>query len=429
MKRCLWGLVGLLLSVWGGLAQEDTLYPSGTLILNPNAVRPGTRTYHFPPVSFRLKEELRLGEEAAPAIEKEFGGVVEKGPQVERLKAVAGKVVAAAKRVGPPQVPIDIDPKNPKEPKELPITVKLLKSNMVNAFSVWGGRVYITQGLMEFVRTDDELAGIIGHELTHTMMHHLRAQERVRERAEQGQLLAVLAALLGGRQVNPAEVFVFLEWAKMEVVNRHSRRDEEEADRFGLLYAFEAGFNPAGLLTFMERLAHQSVSSPAIQLGAAQTHPWSGERAEALLRQLRELGFEDILPLKRRSARSLEVAVREGQQGEVKYAEVVVKVFEQEIGLVKLASAQGAESPLARAKAFGEQLQALFLAGLRGEHLYVQKATLSSYLSLQGPRPQTLLTLEPEDALLAGHPPEEAIRQVRRRLELAFSTERVATSY
>ncbi|MBV8582939.1 MAG: M48 family metalloprotease, partial [Candidatus Eremiobacteraeota bacterium] len=57
--------------------------------------------------------------------------------------------------------------------KDLPYSVKVLKDNEINSFATMGGFVYINEGLVDFVQSDDELAGVIGHETGHIERRHV----------------------------------------------------------------------------------------------------------------------------------------------------------------------------------------------------------------------------------------------------------------
>lgn len=111
----------------------------------------------------------------------------------------------------------------------------LLKEERINAFSGPGGYIYITTGLLGFVENQDELAGILAHEMAHVCLRHV--VKRLKDRN----------ASLDSRESLD-------ELARFIVYQRYTTECEQEADKLGLVYSRRAGFDPTGLATFFERL-------------------------------------------------------------------------------------------------------------------------------------------------------------------------------
>jgi len=142
----------------------------------------------------------------------------------------------------------------------------------LNAFAVPGGYVFVFSGLLARVDNDDELAGVLAHEIGHVSGHHLLRQQK------EGQVWTA-AALLGllVSAVNPvlgAAGIAAAETAQL----KYSREFEQEADYLGLRYATQAGYDPHALGAFFkELLADQRINSagvPAYML----THPLTEDR-------------------------------------------------------------------------------------------------------------------------------------------------------
>ena len=121
------------------------------------------------------------------------------------------------------------------ERKTLPFTCDIIQSYSINAFSAPGGHIYVTEGLLKFAETEDEMAGIIGHEVAHASMRH--ASKLYRE------FIEILSQRDKGTDF--AETLLLF--------NCHLEEFEQEADTTGVLYAYKAGFNPNGLPDFLER--------------------------------------------------------------------------------------------------------------------------------------------------------------------------------
>src|SRR5450755_2660393 len=129
--------------------------------------------------------------------------------------------------------------------KDVPYNIKILDGADVNAFSTLGGYVYVNEGTLDFVQSDDELAGVLGHETGHTERRH----------AVTAQNKTVLAnvLLMAGSLFSPylAPLGQFLEAGALAKV---SRTDETEADRYGLMLMSRAGYDPEAMVSFMQHL-------------------------------------------------------------------------------------------------------------------------------------------------------------------------------
>lgn len=124
--------------------------------------------------------------------------------------------------------------------QNIPVTIRLQQSNQINAYAVAGGHVWVTTGMLAFVQSNDELAGIIGHELAHIDWKHCQAKIQlhvtVLEATGDGNL-AGLANLVANTLDTP-----------------YSQRDENVADYYGATMAFLAGYSPARTADFFDRI-------------------------------------------------------------------------------------------------------------------------------------------------------------------------------
>ena len=119
--------------------------------------------------------------------------------------------------------------------KTLPFTCDIIQSYSINAFSAPGGHIYVTEGLLKFAETEDEMAGIIGHEVAHASLRHVSKLYR--------EFMEILSQRDKGTDF--AETLLLF--------NCHIEEFEQEADTAGVLYAHKAGFNPNGLPDFLVR--------------------------------------------------------------------------------------------------------------------------------------------------------------------------------
>lgn len=165
---------------------------------------------------------------------------------------------------------------------------KVVEDTQVNAFSLPGGYIYINDGLLKFIESDDELAGVLAHEIGHASMRHVATLEREASKLSSLTIPAVLAAILiGGKGSGDAAFAIKL--AEVAVGSGWSQKAESAADYAGLQYLMLTRYNPTGILTFMERLARGreiAIEGNGDLLGIFRTHPPSKERADKLIQEM-----------------------------------------------------------------------------------------------------------------------------------------------
>jgi predicted Zn-dependent protease len=132
-----------------------------------------------------------------------------------------------------------------------------------NAFSFPSGNVYVSRGLVAFVRSENELANVIAHEVAHVVGRHAQRLASRTSQVRSATLARIMTASLGGAR--SGEALRALEQEGMGLVARYSRALEHEADRDGQVLAARAGFDPYGMATF---------------LAALDKHPAAPERAQ-----------------------------------------------------------------------------------------------------------------------------------------------------
>jgi hypothetical protein len=162
----------------------------------------------------------------------------------------------------------------------LPWEVHTIGSEHRNAFALAGGTVFVLCGLLRwgFVRTEDELAAIIGHEMAHAALRHATERATVAELRSRARLLGTF---FGQRSVEllapdaPESVLAFVS----KDSRQFDRAQEIEADIIGLELMARAGFDPAAAVSVWRRAAETHQLAEA---GATETHP-SYERRVAEL--------------------------------------------------------------------------------------------------------------------------------------------------
>ncbi|MCS6878296.1 MAG: M48 family metalloprotease [Geminicoccaceae bacterium] len=186
------------------------------------------------------QDELRIGREQHPRVLAEFGGEA-KEPRARAYVQEIGEKVKAVSELADQR-----------------FTFTLLDSDLVNAFALPGGYVYVTRGLLALADDEAELAGVLGHEIGHVTARHTAQRY---DRAMLGQLGAIAATIAGG--ILAGEAGAQLGQAlggtlATAYVQGFSREQELEADRLGVRYLARAGYDPMAMASFLDALEAES---------------------------------------------------------------------------------------------------------------------------------------------------------------------------
>ncbi|MEO8070352.1 MAG: M48 family metalloprotease [Acidobacteriota bacterium] len=203
------------------------------------------------------QEEIQLGRQSDAEIRKQMG--VYKDDALQKYVAdVGAKLARAAHR------------------PTLPWTFTVVDEQAVNAFALPGGFVYITRGILPFLRSEAELAAVMGHEVGHVDARH-GAQ------AYSKQTLAGVGLAVGGLLVPQAQALQGVTSAALQLAFlKNGRSNELEADHLGVGYAATSGWDPRAvpsLLSTLGRLDEASGSSRGVP-NWALTHPPADDRVE-----------------------------------------------------------------------------------------------------------------------------------------------------
>jgi predicted Zn-dependent protease len=167
--------------------------------------------------------------------------------------------------------------------KDVPYTIRIIKGNDVNAFSTLGGYVYVYEGLIDFVQSDDELAGVIGHETGHIERRHTITM------AAKAQALNLLFGILS--MFSPF-IYRFGNIAEAGIMARMSRDDEVQADRYGLQLMSRAGYDPDAMVSMMRHLGVLESEHSDLLTKYLADHPAPGARVA------RMVGYPELDPTK-----------------------------------------------------------------------------------------------------------------------------------
>lgn len=230
-----------------------------------------------PPMTSRDKaqaaDESKQGADASAEVNKTAKLVKDKAV-VDRVDAIGQKIAAIAN--------VTTYPASYGNDRTFPFTWHffVIDEKDVNAFSLPGGYVYVNSGLLKFVRSDDELAGVLAHEITHAAHHHIQSLTHEQAKMNTEMVAGLLAAIVA--HVNPrdiANLAAGAQYTQMGILNtRYSQAAERDADHGGTLLLQKAGYNPVAMLTFMQRLSDIEARSPKLEMGILMDHPYTTER-------------------------------------------------------------------------------------------------------------------------------------------------------
>ena len=166
----------------------------------------------------------------------------------------------------------------------------VLDSKTVNAFALPGGNMFMFTGLYSQVGSDDELAAVTGHEMTHVRMQHwAKAYQKNTERdAELGIFLSIIHA---NRNVQS-----FASVANSTYTLKYSRSEETQADAGGLDNMVAAGYNPQGMLNLFHTLQRLSGNGGGLGGDFFSDHPLTSARIEAAKKQIARMRQDGPFP-------------------------------------------------------------------------------------------------------------------------------------
>ena len=166
---------------------------------------------------------------------------------------------------------------------QVPFTIKVIDSDEVNAFALPGGFFYVNSGLILRAQEEDELAGVMAHEISHVIARHGTKQATKAELIQLGAMAAMIVVPYGWagygiyEGMNLAIPLTFLKF---------SRDAEREADFLGIQYMYKAGYDPNAYVTFFERIQADEKRRPGTIPKFFSTHPPTPERIELAQKEI-----------------------------------------------------------------------------------------------------------------------------------------------
>ena len=217
------------------------------------------------------EQEIDMGKASARHLEARYGLSQDYELQ-ERVERVGQRLAAVCER------------------KDLEYSFKVLNSNEINALACPGGFIYVYKGLLDYMPSDTELAGVLSHEITHIVEKHTVHSI---EKQMLGNVLLIGAAIAAG-----GDGMALLQTVQAALYSGFSRTDERGADKGGLSLCLEAGYNPYSVLITMQKLDDYSKAKGYVDnYGVFSSHPEPEARAKLLAKQLAKLNIQPTVSL------------------------------------------------------------------------------------------------------------------------------------
>jgi peptidase M48-like protein len=239
---------------------------SMTILAERTRLKPGFNT-------FSPAQDIEMGKQVAQDAEKELNLVTDR--EVTNYIATLGEKLVA---------------KAPNENK-FPFTFKVVDEKEINAFALPGGPVYVNRGAIEAADYEAQIAGVIGHEISHVILRHGTNQ------ASKGQLIGGIGGALGGifggsklGQIASAGGAL----AANSVLLKYSRDAESQADLMGTQILYDSGYAPRAMAEFFEKLAKEHKGSSVEQFFS--NHPIPENRIAKVNAEIKKIGPEPVNP-------------------------------------------------------------------------------------------------------------------------------------
>jgi predicted Zn-dependent protease len=219
---------------------------------------------------FSVQQDAEVGRQAAQDAERQLP-MLRDGTTEGYINAIVQRLAAVAP--GP----------------RFPYRARVVNAADINAFALPGGYVYVNRGLIEAVRNEGELAGVLAHEMAHVAQRHGTSQATKAYGAQMG--VGLLGQLLGGRDQRLGVGEQIMGSLGLNALfMKFSRNAESEADRVGAQMMSRAGYDPMAMANFFDLLAAQQRGNPSAVSQFFSDHPSPQNRSASIRALAAQLG-------------------------------------------------------------------------------------------------------------------------------------------
>ncbi len=166
---------------------------------------------------------------------------------------------------------------------KVPFTIKVIDSDVINAFALPGGFFYVNSGLILAADSEAELAGVMGHEIAHVCARHATKNAT---KANIMEWATIPLILLGPGGWAGYGIYEASQLAIPMSMLKFTRDDERQADYLGLQYMYKAGYDPNAFVSFFEKIEAEDKRNPGTIPKLFSDHPPTPDRMEAAQREI-----------------------------------------------------------------------------------------------------------------------------------------------
>jgi predicted Zn-dependent protease len=215
---------------------------------------------------FSKEQDVQLGQENAAAVRKQMA-VINDPLLTDYVNRVGKRLVASQEA----------------QESKFPFTFEVVADPSINAFALPGGPMFINTGLLKAVDNEAQLAGVMGHEMSHVILRHGTNQASKRNLL---QLPAVLASQMAGNSSMMGQLAQLgIGLGANSVFLKFSRSAESQADLMGSHLMAEAGYDPMEMARFFNKLGGQGGGAHGDVAQFFSDHPNPDNREKAIERE------------------------------------------------------------------------------------------------------------------------------------------------
>lgn len=215
-------------------------------------------------INISAEQEIALGLHAAPEMAAQFGGLHPDQRAQDLVDRIGQRIVTRSSA------------SRGKYPFEFHV---LADEKTINAFALPGGQVFMTAGLLQRLKTEGQIAGVLGHEITHVVGRH-SAEHIAKTQLTQGLTGAAVIATYDPNDSRSYQTAAMAALVSQLVTLKYGRNDELEADRLGVKFMAEAGYDPRAMIEVMHVL--QDASKGGAPPEFFSTHPNPDRRIDRI---------------------------------------------------------------------------------------------------------------------------------------------------